>query len=152
MSKCNLVWCFALAGLGAQTGSVTTHSIALAPFHSVVLTNTHSRIYTGSTRLPVPGAGVPDQCELTKRTRGVIWKITLGGEAVSAKDIVVSDETGRRFPHVCWSSSGSTWEIDAAGNRTGGGPRTEFLAAGPENPLSLTFRYGPASATLTLEK
>lgn len=62
------------------------------------------------------------------------------------------DDMGTPFQQVCWSSSGSVYKIDAQGNRTGGGPQTEFLAAGPEAPRQVTLKIREASAVITLAK
>ncbi len=138
--------------------AVTTRDIMLGlgdkAFSSVILTNTHGRTYTDTSRpsLPPPAPSVPNRCSLDETDQGVIWKIVLRGAAVSAKEISVSDESGRALVQVCWSSSGSVYQIDARGNRTGGGPQTEFLAAGPDAPRQLTFKFGATSAVVKLAK
>jgi len=141
---------------GVQSGPVaettTRHAVSLksgdASISAVVLTNTHARTYSDPTRGPF----VPDRCELEEKTPGVIWKVVAEGAAVSSKEITVTDEKGQSFIQVCWSSSGTVYRLDANGNRTGGGPQSEFLAAGPDVPSQLTVRFGTATAVISLKK
>lgn len=143
--------------LHSQDESVVTRDINLGSgdkaFSVVVLTNTHSRTYTDPNRppLPPPAPPVPNRCSLDEETPGVIWRIVLRGAAVSADQISLSDDTGRQLVHVCWSSSGGVYQLDARGNRTGG-PQTEFLVAGPDAARQLTFKFGSTSAVVSLSK
>lgn len=109
---------------------------------AVELENTHSRSYTDSFSRR--------QCNLTDQAEGVIWRIICEGEGIAAKDIVVEDEKGRKFQHTCWSSQGTVYKIDASGNRTGGGPQTEFLAFGPDDSKKVKITFGDASADIQL--
>ncbi len=115
---------------------------------AVVLTNVHARTYTDPSKF----GPAPNQCTLAAKDTGVIWKIVVEGAEVPAKDIKVVDDAGHEFQHLCWSSSGTVYSIDRTGKRTGGGPQTEFLAAGPESPRSLTVSIGGGSAVISLGK
>ena len=115
---------------------------------AVSLTNTHARTYVDSTRPPM----TPNQCGLSAKDAGVVWRVVVEGAEISPKEVKVVDERGQPFVQVCWSSSGSVYTLDKSGKRIGGGPRTEFLAAGPESPKAITFTVGDASATFVLAK
>lgn len=115
---------------------------------AVVLTNIHARTYTDSSKM----GPAPNQCTLATKDVGVIWKIVVEGAEVPAKEIKVVDDAGHEFQHLCWSSSGTVYSIDKNGKPTGGGPQTEFLAAGPESPKSLKIAIGDASAVISLAK
>ena len=146
------------SAVAVQAPSVTSREIRLGSgermFNSIVLTNTHSRAFTDDSRPPAPPPAppVPNRCTLDEKTPGVIWKIVLRGATAAAKDITVTDDAGHELRQVCWNSSGAVYQIDAVGNRIGGGPQTEFLAAGADNPKSLTFKFGSASAQVILSK
>lgn len=92
----------------------------------------------------------PNQCSLAAKDVGVLWRVVVEGAAVAANEVTLVADTGAAFQQVCWSSSGTVYKTDAQGNRTGGGPQTEFLAAGPEAPRSITLKIGGASALLRL--
>ncbi len=109
---------------------------------AVELENTHSRSYTKSFSR--------QRCVLTDKAEGVIWKIVCEGEPIDAKDVALEDEKGRKFQHTCWSSQGTVYKIDASGNRTGGGPQTEFLAFGPDDSKKVKITFGDASAEIQL--
>jgi hypothetical protein len=141
-----LVASVAVTLMSADT--TTRHAVSLTTpagtVSAVVLTNTHARDYTDSGR-PAPA---PNRCTLAPKDAGVLWKIVVEGAEVDAKAISVVDDTGNAFQHVCWSSSGTVFSIDKNGRRTGGGPQTEFLAAGTESPKRLTIKIGAASAVI----
>jgi hypothetical protein len=95
----------------------------------------------------------PNQCDLAAKDLGVVWKVVLeGAAAVSPRDIGLVDEQGRAFQKICWTSSGTVYSLDKGGKRTGGGPQTEFLAAGAESPKRLTITIGGASTSIVLAK
>ncbi|HEX6881440.1 MAG TPA: hypothetical protein VF135_13805 [Terriglobales bacterium] len=150
---CLVCFLFLLSsGSFAQSQTTSRHSVSLkagdAVISAVVLTNTHTRSFTDISRPPM----TPNQCNLEPKAEGVIWKVVLEGVALSAKDVVLVAESGKTFQQVCWSSSGTVYKLDSAGNRTGGGPQTEFLAAGPDKPSKITIRVGSTSVVITPEK
>lgn len=112
----------------------------------MTLLNTHARRFVDTSRPILPGAS--NECLLESKTPGVIWQIVLHGVSMNAGEIGVTDDKGVAYVHVCWSSAGGVYQFDAAGNRTGGGPQTEFLAAGAESTTSLTLRLGSATAVV----
>ncbi len=146
--------CVALIAKSSSAAETRTrHPVALKAgtetVTAVVLTNTHSRTFTDPSRPPM----TPNQCDLAPKDPGVVWKVVLeGAAAVSPRDIGLVDEQGRAFQKICWTSSGTVYSLDKSGKRTGGGPQTEFLAAGPESPRRLTITIGGASASIVLAK
>lgn len=136
----------------AQASGAVARDIRLtaanAVFTSVTVLNTHHRRFVDADRPSPPGT--PNECLLEAKSPGVIWKIVLHGAAAPADDIVVTDEKSITLAHVCWSSSGNVFQLDAAGNRSGGGPRTEFLVAGAETAERLTFTIGKSRATISV--
>ncbi len=112
--------------------------------NAVKLENTHRRTFTDSFSR--------QQCNLSKKAEGVIWRVICEGEGIAAKDIVIEDEKGRKFQHTCWNSQGTVYQIDASGKRIGGGPQTEFLAFGPDDSKKVKITFGDASAEIEMPK
>ena len=145
-----LVLAVAAGGALAQTAKpvVVRKEVSLkfggATMTAVKLENTHARSYSDLTN--------GHQCDLTKAAEGVLWKITCEGENISAKDVSAQDEQGRKLQHTCWNTQGTVYEIDAKGNRTGGGPRTEFMAFGPEDSRKIRITFGDVSAEIEIAK
>ena len=140
------------AGLSAAAEVTTRHSVSIkagtATISAVVLTNTHSRTYTDTSRPPM----TPNRCDLAAKDVGVVWKVVMEGAEISPREIKIIDERGQAFQQLCWSSSGTVHTLDKTGKRTGGGPQTEFLAAGPESPRRLTLKVGEALAVIDFTK
>lgn len=140
------------AGLSGAAEVTTRHSVSIkagpATISAVVLTNTHLRTYTDTSRPPM----APNRCDLAAKDVGVVWKVVVEGAEISPKEIKIIDERGRAFQQICWSSSGTVHTLDKTGKRTGGGPQTEFLAAGPESPRRLTLKVAGASAAIDFTK
>lgn len=109
---------------------------------AVTLENTHSRSYTDSS----------STCDLTNKAEGVIWRIVYEGKNIDFKAVTVANEQGRLFQQTCWSKQGSVYTLDAAGNRTGGGPQTEILAVGPDDSKKVTITFGDAKAEIEMLK
>jgi len=109
---------------------------------AVRLENTRTRIY----RDPFSNR----ECQLTEKAPGVIWKVVLEGKGIKPEDVTVTDDRGQPFIRTCWSSQGEVYDIDATGKRTGGGPRTEFVAAGPKECKRVTVRFGEGSAEVSI--
>jgi hypothetical protein len=134
------------------TETTTRHRVSITTgagtISAVVLTNTRARTYTDPNRPPM----TPNQCDLAPTDAGVLWKVLLEGVAIPAKEASLVDEHGQAFQQLCWSSSGAVYALDAAGKSTGGGPRTEFLAAGPHSPRQLTLKVGETPTTIVLSK
>ena len=106
------------------------------------LENTHSRSYADPSG---------KRCDLTDEAEGVIWRVICQGEGIDAEDVVIEDEKGREFKQTCWSSQGTVYELDNAGNRVGGGPQTEFLAIGPDDSKKLKITYGEVTAEVVMK-
>ncbi len=142
----------ALVATAYAAETTSRHAVSIksasGPVTAVVLTNVHARTYTDSSKM----GPAPNTCTLAAKDTGVIWKIVVEGAAVPAKEIKIVDDAGNEFQHLCWSSSGTVYSIDNTGQRTGGGPQTEFLAAGPESPKSLTISIGGESAVVKMGK
>jgi HEAT repeat protein len=134
------------------TATTTRHQVSITTgagtISAVVLTNTRARTYNDPNRPPM----TPNQCDLAPTDAGVLWKVLLEGVAIPAKEATLVDEHGQAFQQLCWSSSGAVYALDAAGKSTGGGPRTEFLAAGPHSPRQLTLKVGETPTTIVLSK
>ncbi len=146
-----------VAAHGQASSSVKRNVKLTTPWGIVTsaeITNTHVRDYTDPIRPPSlpPAPPVPNRCSLDKTTPGVVWKFVLTGATVPAKEIRIAEEAGTTFTQVCWTSSGSVFQIDAAGNRTGGGPQTEILAAGPDEAKRLSIAIRSAAATIEITR
>jgi hypothetical protein len=140
----------AICGAYAQTPKSTTVRKVVSlksgeiVIKAVTLENTHSRSFTDPFS--------QQQCDLTQKAEGVIWRITCEGEGIAAKEVMVEDESGRQFTHTCWSRQGAISQIDAKGKPTGGGPQTEFLAVGPDDSKKVKITFGEASAEIVMAK
>lgn len=140
----------ALCGAYAQTPKSTTVRKVVSlksgeiVIKAVTLENTHSRSFTDPFS--------QQQCDLTAKAEGVIWRITCEGEGIAAKEVLVEDESGRKFTHTCWNRQGTISQIDAKGKPTGGGPQTEFLAFGPDDSKKVKITFGDASVEIVMAK
>jgi len=115
---------------------------------AIELENTHKRFYRDPFAPPMS----PNRCSLVNTAEGVIWRIVCEGKDISAKEVSLDDESGRKFIQTCWTKRGTVYTTDANGQRTGGGPRTEFLVAGPEDSKKVKITFGDASAEVEIPK
>ncbi len=134
------------------TETTTHHQVSIktgaGTIFAVILTNTQARTHTDPNRPPMTA----NRCDLASSDAGVLWKVILEGAEIPAKEVTLLDERGQPFQQPCWSSSGTVYALDTAGKSTGGGPRTEFLAAGPESPRQLTLKIGETLTAIMLSR